>query len=62
MRPFVAANQALGIRSANLMKSKGGLIGLVLQKAPGWMTEFLINRSTRRIHRAANAIALKDYS
>jgi 2-polyprenyl-6-methoxyphenol hydroxylase-like FAD-dependent oxidoreductase len=68
MRPFVAVNQALGIKSANLMKSKEAknpvtwLIGLVLQNAPGWMTEFLINRSTRRIHQAANAITLKDYS
>ena len=26
------------------------------------MIEFFINRSTRRIHQAANAIALKDYS
>jgi 2-polyprenyl-6-methoxyphenol hydroxylase-like FAD-dependent oxidoreductase len=64
MRPFVAANQALGIRSANLMKSKGAKnpIGWLLELVPGWMTEFLIKRSTRRIHQAANAITLKDYS
>jgi hypothetical protein len=29
---------------------------------PGRMIEFFINRSTRRINQAANAIALKDYA
>jgi hypothetical protein len=33
-----------------------------MQIAPGRMVEFFINRSTRRIHQAANAINLKDYS
>jgi 2-polyprenyl-6-methoxyphenol hydroxylase-like FAD-dependent oxidoreductase len=68
LRPFVMLNQALGIKSANLMKSKEGkgaltwLLEQVLRFAPGRVLEFFINRSTRRIHQAANAIALKDYS
>jgi hypothetical protein len=33
-----------------------------MQIAPGRLLEFFINRSTQRIHQAANAIALKDYS
>jgi 2-polyprenyl-6-methoxyphenol hydroxylase-like FAD-dependent oxidoreductase len=68
MRPFVALNQALGIRSANLMRSNETrnvltwLLGRLMQMAPSRMIEFFINRSTRRIHQAANAIMLKDYS
>jgi 2-polyprenyl-6-methoxyphenol hydroxylase-like FAD-dependent oxidoreductase len=68
MRPFVMLNQALGIKSANLMRSKekrnafAWLLEQMMQIAPGRMVEFLINRSTRRIHQAANAINLKDYS
>ena len=67
MRPFVALNQALGIKSADLMKSKEKknvfrwLLEQVLRIAPGRMIEFFVNRSTRRIHQAANAITLKDY-
>lgn len=33
-----------------------------MQIAPGRMTEFFINRATRRIQHAANANTLKDYS
>jgi 2-polyprenyl-6-methoxyphenol hydroxylase-like FAD-dependent oxidoreductase len=68
MRPFVRLNQALGIKSANLMKSKGKsdplswLTERIMQIAPGRLLEFFINRSTQRIHQAANAIVLKDYS
>jgi 2-polyprenyl-6-methoxyphenol hydroxylase-like FAD-dependent oxidoreductase len=68
MRPFVMLNQALGIQSANLMKSREKrsvftwLLEQIMRIAPGRMIEFFINRSTRRIHQAANAIALKDYS
>ena len=67
MRPFAVLNQALGLRSANLMRSKENrtvsawLLDRLMQIAPGRMTEFFINRSTRRIHQAANAITLKDY-
>jgi 2-polyprenyl-6-methoxyphenol hydroxylase-like FAD-dependent oxidoreductase len=67
MRPYVELNQALGIRSANLMKSKNQrnvfmrLLAWLMEIAPGPMTEFFINRSTRRIHEAANAITLKNY-
>jgi 2-polyprenyl-6-methoxyphenol hydroxylase-like FAD-dependent oxidoreductase len=68
MRPFVMLNQALGIKSANLMRSKEKknastwLLEQIMRVAPGRMIEFFINRSTRRIHQAANAITLKDYS
>ncbi len=68
MRPFVMVNQALGIKSANLMKSKEKknvfmwLLEQTMRIAPGRMIEFIIDRSTRRIHRAANTITLKDYS
>jgi 2-polyprenyl-6-methoxyphenol hydroxylase-like FAD-dependent oxidoreductase len=68
MRPFVALNQALGIKSAKLMRSKEKsdpltwLTERIMQIAPGRMLEFFINRSTLRIHQAANAIVLKDYS
>jgi len=67
MRPFVMVNQALGIKSANLMRSKekqnvwAWLLGKMMEIAPGRMVEFFINRSTQRIHQAANCITLKDY-
>ncbi|MEU8244705.1 FAD-dependent monooxygenase [Nonomuraea sp. NPDC048916] len=66
MRPFAAANQALG--PANL---KGMVIGSraalwtqltmlrLLPRLPG--AERMISRVTGPIHRAANAITLKDY-
>jgi 2-polyprenyl-6-methoxyphenol hydroxylase-like FAD-dependent oxidoreductase len=68
MRPFVAANQALGLKSAKLMRSGEGksavgwLLKQLMRVVPGRMTEWIINRSTERITRAANAIQLKDYS
>src|SRR5262245_55563215 len=68
MRPFVTHNQALGMKSANLMRSKENKNALtwwleqIMRIAPGRMIQFFINRSTRRIHRAANAITLKNYS
>jgi 2-polyprenyl-6-methoxyphenol hydroxylase-like FAD-dependent oxidoreductase len=68
LRPFVMLNQALGVRSAKLMRSKERrnvfmwLLERLMQIAPGRMLEFFISRSTRRIHQAANAITLKDYS
>jgi 2-polyprenyl-6-methoxyphenol hydroxylase-like FAD-dependent oxidoreductase len=68
MRPFVTHNQALGMKSANLMRSKENknaftwLLEQIMRIAPGRMIQFFINRSTRRIHRAANAITLKNYS
>jgi 2-polyprenyl-6-methoxyphenol hydroxylase-like FAD-dependent oxidoreductase len=68
MRPFVEANQALGLRSAQLMRSgekksaAGWLLKQLMQMMPGRMTRWIINRSTERITRAANAIHLKDYS
>jgi 2-polyprenyl-6-methoxyphenol hydroxylase-like FAD-dependent oxidoreductase len=68
LRPYVQANQALGLRSAELMrsgekKSAGGwLLKQLMRLVPGRMTEWIIHRSTERITRAANAISLKDYS
>lgn len=68
MRPFVAANQALGLKSAKLMRSgedksvAGWLTRQLMRLVPGRMTEWIINRSTKRITGAANAIQLKDYS
>ena len=68
MRPFVEANQALGRKSAKVMRSGerksvvGWLLKQLMRIVPGRMTEWLINRGTERITRAANAIRLKDYS
>jgi 2-polyprenyl-6-methoxyphenol hydroxylase-like FAD-dependent oxidoreductase len=68
LRPYVIINQELGIRSAKLMKSKekmdpfAWLLERLMQMAPGPVIQFFINRSTRRIHQAANAITLKGYS
>jgi 2-polyprenyl-6-methoxyphenol hydroxylase-like FAD-dependent oxidoreductase len=68
MRPFVMLNQELGLKAANLMKSKERknlftwLLDQMMSIAPGRVIQFFINRSTRRIHQAANAIALKDYA
>jgi 2-polyprenyl-6-methoxyphenol hydroxylase-like FAD-dependent oxidoreductase len=68
LRPYVMLNQELGIKSASLMKSKESrnpltwLLARMLRLVPGRMLEFFINRATRRIHQAANAITLKDYS
>jgi len=68
LRPFVDRNQALGLKSAKLMSSEGKknvsawLLEQIMRFAPGPVLEFIINRSTRRIHQAANAITLKDYS
>jgi len=67
MRPFVMLNQELGRKAANLMRSKERnsfkwLLEQMMRIAPGRVIEFLINRSTRRIQQAANAIVLKDYA
>jgi 2-polyprenyl-6-methoxyphenol hydroxylase-like FAD-dependent oxidoreductase len=68
MRPFVEANQSLGLKSAKLMRSGerksvvGWLLKQLLRTMPGRMTEWIIKRSTERITRAANAIRLKGYS
>jgi 2-polyprenyl-6-methoxyphenol hydroxylase-like FAD-dependent oxidoreductase len=68
MRPFVEANQTLGLRSAKIMRSgerksvRGWLLKQLMRILPGPVTEWLINRGTERITKAANAICLKDYS
>src|SRR5215813_1024252 len=62
MRPFVEANQALGRKSAKLMRSGerksvvGWLLKQLMEIVPGRMTEWIIHHSTGRITRAANAI------
>ena len=67
LRPFVLRNQELGIKAANLMRSKekenisSWLLEQLMRIVPGRLIEFFINRSTRRIHEAANAITLKEY-
>jgi hypothetical protein len=40
----------------------GWLLKQLMRILPGPVTELLINRSTERITKAANAICLKDYS
>ena len=67
MRPFVALNQELAVRSAKLMSPKERRVSTwllegIMRIAPGRIIEFFIDRSTRRIYRAANAITLKDYA
>ena len=68
MRPFVEANQALGLKSAKIMRSgeRKSVLGWHLKQLmrimPGPVTEWIINRSTERITQVANAICLKDYS
>ena len=64
MRPFVALNQALGLKSANLMRSKEkkNVMTWLLEHIMRITPALFINRSTQRIHQAANAITLKNYS
>ena len=68
MRPFVEANQVLGLRSSKIMLSgknksvSGWLLKQFMRIMPGPVLEWIINRSTERIREAANAISLKDYS
>jgi 2-polyprenyl-6-methoxyphenol hydroxylase-like FAD-dependent oxidoreductase len=68
MRPFVEANQALGLKSSKRMLSgenksvSGWLLKQFMRILPGPVLEWIINRSTERITKAANAISLKDYS
>jgi 2-polyprenyl-6-methoxyphenol hydroxylase-like FAD-dependent oxidoreductase len=67
MRPFIKINQMLGINAAKLFRSqeKNNILAWLIEKimkiAPGRAIEFFIDRSTKRIHRAANSITLKDY-
>jgi len=67
LRPFVKANQALGIKSANLMRTREKksfllwLHNLMIKFAPGWWVAFFTNRAKARIARAANAITLPAY-
>jgi len=68
MRPFIEANQELGLRSSKRMLSgqnksvSGWLLKQFMRIMPGPVLEWIINRSTERITKAANAISLKDYS
>jgi 2-polyprenyl-6-methoxyphenol hydroxylase-like FAD-dependent oxidoreductase len=59
MRPFVAANQQLGIQSASFMTQDPSSAPADLS---GSDIESVIDSSTDRITVAANAITLKDYA
>src|SRR5215471_13420474 len=54
LRPFIKMNQALGLQSAKLMRSRENVnlvtwfVQMIMQIAPGRLIEFIINRSTRR--------------
>ena len=67
MRPYINLNQRLGAKAANLFRSQEKknlftwLIGKLITIVPGKLITFFINRATRRIQHAANAIKLKDY-
>jgi hypothetical protein len=45
-----------------VLTTVGWLLKQLMRILPGPVTEWLINRSTERIRKAANAICLKDYS
>jgi 2-polyprenyl-6-methoxyphenol hydroxylase-like FAD-dependent oxidoreductase len=59
LRPFVNANQQLGIQSASFMTQEPAAAPVELS---GREIESVIDSSTQRITEAANAITLKDYS
>jgi 2-polyprenyl-6-methoxyphenol hydroxylase-like FAD-dependent oxidoreductase len=59
MRPFITANQQLGIQSASRMTQDPAAAPVELS---GSEIESVIDRSTERITEAAGAITLKDYS
>jgi 2-polyprenyl-6-methoxyphenol hydroxylase-like FAD-dependent oxidoreductase len=59
MRPFITANQQLGIQSASRMTQDPAAGPVELS---GSEIESVIDRSTERITEAAGAITLKDYS
>ena len=67
LRPFVKVNQELGIEASKLMRSqeknplRARVLNLLMKMAPGALIQYFINRSTRRIKEAANAIVLKNY-
>jgi hypothetical protein len=50
------------MRSGERKSVRGWLLKELLRIMPGPITEWLINCSTERIRKAANAIFLKDYS
>jgi 2-polyprenyl-6-methoxyphenol hydroxylase-like FAD-dependent oxidoreductase len=59
MRPFITANQQLGIQSASFMTQDPVTAPVELS---GSEIESVIDRSTERIAEAASAFTLKDYS
>jgi hypothetical protein len=50
------------MRSGERKSVIGWLLNQFMRIMPGPVTEWLINRSTERIAKAASAISLKDYS
>lgn len=71
LRPFVKVNQALAIKVASMMKSQENntffsrALKLITRILPGRLTGFLIQffifLSARRVNHAANSIVLKEY-
>ncbi|MCE5293220.1 MAG: FAD-dependent monooxygenase [Chlamydiales bacterium] len=67
MRPFIQANQELGIQAAKTFRSQSKksplswLQGQIIRLIPGSVIQWLVKRSGKRIARAASSITLKDY-
>jgi pseudouridine-5'-phosphate glycosidase len=59
MRPFITANQQLGIQSAGVMTQDPAAAPTELS---GSEIESVIDRSTERIAEAASAITLREYT
>src|SRR4029453_18322794 len=63
MRPFVKANQALGLRSSKIMRSgetksvRGWLLKQLMRIVPGPVTEWLITGGTERVTKGGQAIS-----
>lgn len=71
LRPFVKVNQKLGVRVANMMKAQENnnffsralkqITRIIPGRLTGFLIQFFIYLSARRVSQAANAITLKDY-
>jgi hypothetical protein len=58
----VKSNRPREFRLGEKKSVRGWLLNQLMRILPGPVTEWLINRGTERITKAANAICLKDYS
>lgn len=67
MGPYVELNQAVGVRSAKLIKGEQNknifslFLKLLTYLMPGSLLKWVLTHTTKRIAKAANAILLKDY-